>query len=124
MHWLAVYHEVVERYVVAAEPVAPGAGVARGAEDAQVVQAGIAAALTVEPGGEALDPVQHVLEPHDRGDRDVPGQGKPGGDERHRRALLGGPLLVQGKPAVIGRRVATPPAPPVFAARFDGGGGC
>ena len=96
--------------MVAAEPVAPGAGVARGAEDAQVVQAGVAAALTVEPGDKALDPVQHVLQPHDRGDRDVPGQGKPGGDQRHRRALLRGPLLMQGKPAVIGRRVEPPPA--------------
>jgi hypothetical protein len=40
----------------------------------------------------------------------VPGQGKPGGDQCHRRALLRGPLLVQGKPAVICRRVEPPPA--------------
>jgi hypothetical protein len=37
---LAVDNEVAQRYVVAAEPVAPGAGIACGAEDAQVVQAG------------------------------------------------------------------------------------
>ena len=41
------------------------------AEHPQVVQAGVAAAFPVEPGHEALGVVEHVLQAHDRGHRDV-----------------------------------------------------
>ena len=54
-----------------AEPPAPRGAGARIAEHTDVVHPGVAAALAVERRAPALDGVEHVLEPDDRGRRDV-----------------------------------------------------
>ena len=87
-----------------------GAGAAGLAEHPQVVQAGIAAALAVEPGDEALGVVEDVLQPHRGRDGDVPGCRQARRHQPHRRPLLGGALLVHRQAAVVGRRVEPAPA--------------
>ena len=118
-HQYAVDHQVVQRYVVAAEPPAPHSPGTRIAEHPQVVQPRVAAAFSVEAGHEPLDVVEHVLQAHDRRHRDVPGGGQSGRDQSHRRPLLRGPLLVHGESAVVGRCVE--PAAAFGVGRVVGG---
>ena len=87
-----------------------GAGAAGLAEHPQVVQARVAAPFAAPVDGPALDVVEHVVQPDDGGDGDVPGGGQPGGDELVSQLLLGRPLGAEGQPAVVGGRVEPAPA--------------
>ena len=93
---------------MAAEPPSPRPRSPRFAEDPQVVHSRVPAAVPVEARGETLGVVKDVLQAHGQGNRDVPGGGQPRGDKAHGGALLSGPLLVQGKAAVIGGGVEPP----------------
>jgi hypothetical protein len=104
---------------VAAEPPAPRRRAARLAEHPQVVEAGVATALPVEPGDEPLCLVEHVLQAHHGGHGDVRRGGQAGRDQPHRRPLLRRPLLVHGQAAVIGGRVE--PAQPLGIGRVAAG---
>src|SRR6185437_14257879 len=97
----AVDDEVVYRDVVAAEAPAPGRRTAGLAEDPQVIQAGVAAPFAAPVDGPALDLIEDVVQPDNRGDGYVPGGGQPAGDQLVSTALLGGPLVRQGQAAVV-----------------------
>ena len=66
-----------------AESPAPDSPGARTSENPQVVETGVTTAFPTPVNGEALDLIQHVLQIHDRADRDMGGRGEAGGEHLH-----------------------------------------
>ena len=93
-----------------AEPPAPRPAAAGLTEYPQVVQTGVAATFAAPVDGPALDIIEHVVQPDDGGDGDVPGGGEPGGDQLVGQALLSRPLGAEGQAAVVGGGVEPAPA--------------
>ena len=103
----AVHHGHVHADVMALEAQTPGLGV-RISEHGQPVVADVAALVL-----EALGPVEHLLQRHDRGDPGERRLGQHDGEQPEDRHGLGPVQLVQGKASTVGRPVR-PGAPLVL----------
>ena len=92
----------VQRDVVASESPAPRALRRRCAEEPHVVHQRISSTWPFERGGEALELIEHVLEPDDRRRRHVSGCREPAGNEPEQQAMLRLRHRRQRQPAVVG----------------------
>ena len=104
-HDLAADDGVVQRDVVAAEAPAPGRVAAGRAEDRDVIELRVAAALAAEVDREAFELVEDVVEPNDHRDGDVAGRRQAARDQPVDVALLDRAHRGERQAAVIGRRV-------------------
>src|SRR4029450_3617603 len=106
---------------MATDPPTPQTCCARLAEDPQVIHPWVAAPVPIEACLEALNVVEHVLQAHDRRDRDVCGGGQSGRDQPHGGSLLCGSLLMDGEATMISRGVE--PATALIVGRVVCGNG-